>query len=70
MGGMFSKPKAPDMSHIKRQEEEAKKKAEEEKAKNEARMRAMRGASGGTGRRSLLGGDERGVTDNLKSKLG
>lgn len=70
MGAIFSKPPKPDLSHIKRQEEEAKRKAAEEEAKNDARLRTIRAGSSGGGRRSLLGGDERGVSSGLKSTMG
>lgn len=79
MGGIISKPKAPDTSAIRAQEarlaEQERKQAEEEKKRQEkadrerkAEANARRGRSG---RASLLTGLETGVqTDEKRSTLG
>lgn len=70
MGGLLSSPKPPDTSAIDKQRAEAEAKAEEEKLERKAREKAMRAGASGVGRRSLLGGDEKGVTTGPKEKLG
>lgn len=71
MSSIFSpsKPKAPDTSHIEKQQREADERAAAEREKRDARMRASR-AGRGAGRSLLLGGSAAGVSDDKKSTLG